>query len=162
MKRYEIREDSGASKIITASSLDEALEIACDWVAGGEYDERVMVSVYVDEIDENGDVVPGEHASDEVAVGPFPKPESTECGDGDEDHDWVRPLDVVGGCRENPGVFSDGGTSMKFYSICSKCGIYKIERHSGSQRNPGALDESIEYRQADDSSLSWVENTLKK
>ena len=68
-KRYEIREDSGASEIIEAESLEDALDQARDWAADGNYDERVMVSVYVDEIDENGDAVPGEHARDEVEAG---------------------------------------------------------------------------------------------
>src|ERR1700679_2841399 len=119
-KGNEIREDSGASEIIEAASLEAALEAACEWASEGSYDERVMVKVYVDEIDEDGEAVPGEHASDEVAAGPEPKPEATECGTDDDDHEWDSPLELVGGCTENPGVFSTAGTSFRYEYVCSK------------------------------------------
>jgi hypothetical protein len=154
--RYEIREDSGASEIIEAESLEAALEAAREWASEGSYDERVMVKVYVDEIDADGEAIPGEHASDEVAAGPEPKPKETECGADDNDHEWDSPLELVGGCRENPGVFSTGGTSFRYEYICSKCGMYKTVCTSGTQRNPGELDQSVEYSQADSRSLGWA------
>jgi hypothetical protein len=155
-KWYEIREDSGASEIIEAESLEDALDQARDWAADGDYDERVMVSVYVDEIDENGDAIPGEHARDEVEAGPEPKPEATECGDEDSDHDWQTPIELVGGCTENPGVFSTGGTRFDYHEVCARCGMYKHSWSQGAQRNPGDLDEGVEYESADARSLAWV------
>ena len=58
-----------------------------------------MVTVYVHELDPEteepyegwfyGD---GQNARDEVAAGPEPTPEATECGEEDNDHDWqARP-----------------------------------------------------------------------
>ena len=156
-KRYEMREDSGASEIIEADSLEEALEAAREWASEGSYQERVMVQVYVDEIDEDGEAIPGEYASDEVLAGPEPRPEETECGTEDDDHEWQSPLELVGGCTENPGVWSTGGTSFRFDYVCVKCGMYKTVETSGAQRNPGELAESVEYAAADAQLLAWVE-----
>lgn len=156
MKRYEIREESGASELIEAESLEAALEAAQEWASEGSYDERVNVRVWVDEIDEDGEAIPGEHASGDVDAGPLPKPESTECGEDDEDHDWQSPLELVGGCTENPGVWSTGGTSFRYEYVCAKCGMYKTVNTTGQQKNPGDLDESVEYSPATEQSLAWV------
>jgi hypothetical protein len=68
------------------------------------------------------------------------------------------PHEVVGGVRENPGVWSLGGTAMLFKQVCSRCGLYKVETHSGAQRNPGQLEVEIEYREPDEISRRWVES----
>jgi hypothetical protein len=155
MARYEIREDSGASEIIEAENMAEALETAREWASGGDYTDRCMVRVYVDELDEDGNET-GESESAEVMAGPEPKPEPTDCGDEDEDHDWQSPHELLGGCRENPGVWSLTGTAMSFDYVCGRCGIYKSVRTAGFQRNPGELAEKIEYREADGRSKEWL------
>lgn len=155
MKSYKIREESGASEIIEAESLAEALETACEWASEGSYSERVMVRVWVQGLDEDGEPT-DESLSGEVEAGPEPKPEKTECGTEDEDHDWESPIELVGGCEENPGVWSTGGTSFHFEYVCSKCGMYKTVKTAGQQRNPGELEETIEYSAADERSLAWV------
>jgi hypothetical protein len=152
--KYEIIEDSGASEIIEADSLEEALEKAQEWASEGDYDERVMVDVWAHELDEDGERT-GEFLSGEVAAGPEPKPEPTECGDDDEDHDWQSPVELVGGCKGNPGVFSTG-TRFDYHYVCGKCGTYKHSWDQGQQRNPGDLDEGVEYTAADERSLAWV------
>lgn len=156
MASYEIREESGASEVIEAASIEEALEKAQEWASEGSYDERVMVRVWAHELDEDGEPT-GESLSGEVEAGPEPKPEATDCGTEDDDHDWDSPLELVGGLRENPGVFSTGGTSFRYEYVCSKCGMYKTVRTAGAQKNPGELDETIEYSAADERSLAWVE-----
>jgi hypothetical protein len=45
---------------------------------------------------------------------------------------------------------------MYYKQVCSRCGLYKLETHSGPQRNPGELEVEIEYRPADDASRRWV------
>ena len=52
------------------------------------------------------------------------------------DHDWQG----VGGCRENPGVQSLGGTTIEITRRCRACGIVEVSRYVGSQRNPGECD----------------------
>lgn len=157
---YEIREDSGASEIISADSLEEAIEAAEEWAADGSYDERVMVSVYVHELNDDGELLDGwyygdgHNANSEVAAGP--EPERTECGENDDDHNWQTPVELVGGCAENPGVFSTGGTRFDYRAVCSKCGMYKHSWSQGTQRNPGDQDEGVEYETADSRSLRWA------
>ena len=153
-QQYRISEDSGASKIIEADSLDDVLDMAQDWSADGVYDERVMVSVQAVELDDDGDPT-GPTAHGEVAAGPEPKPEPSECGADDDDHDWQSPIELVGGCRENPGVFSTG-TRFDFYAVCARCGMRKHSWDQGSQRNPGDLSEGVEYEPADEASLAYA------
>jgi hypothetical protein len=153
--KYKIGEESGYTEIVEADSLEEALEMAKESAAEGSYDERVMVGVWARELDEDGELI-GEALFDEVEAGPEPTPPETECGDEDEDHDWQSPVEVVGGCTQNPGVFSTGGTRFDFYEVCSQCGMYKHTWSQGSERNPGDLPGGVEYMPADELSLAWV------
>lgn len=70
------------------------------------------------------------------------------CGGDPDDHDWTS--EGEGGCRENPGVWSTGGTSMSFASHCRACGLRRSEHACGSQRNPGEHD-TVSYEMPD----SW-------
>lgn len=72
------------------------------------------------------------------------------CGDDPEDHDWT--AEGEGGCMENPGVWSTGGTSMSFSTHCRKCGLHRNEYRTGSQRNPGEHD-TVSYKMSD----TWCE-----
>ena len=158
MARYEMREDSGASEIIEAESIEDAMQQAREWAAEGSYEERVMVRVSVHEVDEDGEwLSDGESDSDEVAAGPEPKPPATDCGTEDEDHDWQRPQELVGGLNENPGVFSTGGTRLDFHEVCARCGLRKHSWDQGTQRNPGDLDEGVEYEEANEVSIAWAQ-----
>lgn len=60
------------------------------------------------------------------------------CGDDPDDHSWTR--EGEGGCTENPGVWATGGTSMEFHAHCRDCGLRRVNRVTGSQRNPGEHD----------------------
>ena len=153
-KRYEIREDSGASEIIEADSLNDALDQARDWAADGSYQERVMVTVWATPLDRKGNRISCEAVSEEVEAGP--EPEEPECAEGEE-HDWCSPHEVVGGIKENPGVWSLGGTSMSFLTVCRHCGWYRTVLDRGSQRNPGELEEETSYEEPNEASLEWVE-----
>lgn len=69
------------------------------------------------------------------------------CGDDPDAHDWTS--EGEGGCEENPGCWSTGGTKMVFQSHCRQCGLHRTEHHMGSQRNPGECD-STEYSAGSD------------
>ena len=142
--------DEYYSETIEADSMDEAKERAAASWRAGSWDDKCLVAVCICELDDDGDVVDSD--SIEVECGDDPEPPECTCEDG---HDWVRPVEVVGGCTENPGVWSTGGTSMVFLSVCTHCGCYKRETSYGTQRNPGQCD-SIEYLDPDDSSLAWI------
>lgn len=68
------------------------------------------------------------------------------CGLDPDDHKWTS--EGEGGCDDNPGVWSVGGTAMEFASHCQTCGLRRREYHCGSQCNPGDHD-SVEYDMPD-------------
>lgn len=67
-------------------------------------------------------------------------PAEPACPEADE-HDWSSEHE--GGCDDNPGVWSLGGTAMKFRSHCLACGMSRTERTTGPQRNPGDSDTVV-------------------
>lgn len=111
---------------------DDYAKIAADWVADGDWgdgDCRISYSWAVSDAD--GDIV-DEGSGDHEQHTPEP-----ECPDHDS-HDWTSEHE--GGCSDNPGVWSTGGTSMCFVSHCKNCGMRREEKTTGSQRNPGECD----------------------
>lgn len=62
------------------------------------------------------------------------------CGTHPDDHEWTR--EGEGGCDENPGVWSLGGTAMAYREHCAHCDLRRSVRDPGSQRNPG---EGVSY-----------------
>ena len=151
MPKYEMREDSGAREIIEAADIEDALAQAREWAADGTYDERVSVTVRVTALDADGDYT-GETTSGEVEAGP--EPEVPSCAEGEE-HDWQSP-EWLGGCRENPGVWSEGGTRMRFVAVCANCAMFRTTISTGTQRNPGDLAEYVTYEPANHNSLAWI------
>ena len=72
-----------------------------------------------------------------------------DCPDGE--HDWT--AEGEGGCAENPGVWSHGGTAMSVGHHCRTCGLSRTVRTFGVQRNPHQCDR-VEYAPAD----AWCEH----
>lgn len=134
----EMWDDDGSTDTVEFDSRPSAEEIAeaCrDWVEGGEWgDDGASVQVnwtLTDAADEeigndveDVDVEPNHDALIRAAG-----------GDADCRHDWTS--EGEGGCDENPGVWSTGGTSMAYVQHCRHCGLIRTERDPGSQRNPG-------------------------
>ena len=84
-RQYEITEESGASEVIEAESLREALERAKEWASEGDYTERVTVHVSAHELDEDGEYT-GESLHGETEAGPLPDEEPEGLGpDSDPD-----------------------------------------------------------------------------
>ena len=81
-----------------------------------------------------------DYAGEEIASGDFKFIQETkepECSEADG-HDWTS--EGEGGCDENPGVWSTGGTAMVFYAHCRNCRMRRVRHTTGSQRNPGECD----------------------
>jgi len=155
--KYETREESGATQIVEADSIQDAIERSEEWVADGSYDQRVMVRFSVYEIGEDGEPVEdGESYTGEVEAGPQPK--VPECADGSSAHDWQSPHALVGGLEENPGVYKSGTREIYTHQyVCGLCGARRTDRNVTVDRNPGELAETVEYGPADERSLAWVE-----
>lgn len=50
-------------------------------------------------------------------------PIEPECDDGE--HKWESPVEIVGGIKENPGVWGHGG-GVRIQEVCLKCGCGKL------------------------------------
>lgn len=78
------------------------------------------------------------------------------CGDDPDDHDWTSQGE--GGCDQNPGVWSRGGTTIAIHTHCRRCGLMRREVRYGSQRNPGQAD-TVSYEMADEEQIAkWRES----
>jgi hypothetical protein len=136
--------DDGSSEETTCDHGDNYAAAAEELWNGADYgdgDYRVTVSWEATdaagmEIDSGSFVLEG-HTTE------------PECPEADE-HDWTAEFE--GGCRENPGVWSTGGTSMLFTCRCRCCGMERRTHTTGPQRNPGECDTTT-YSEPD---AEWV------
>ena len=138
-------ETDDAAKV---EARESAQELAADWCSGDEWgndgasiEVRWSLRKSGDEEIDDGTVtveIEPDHRALILEAGPWEE----SCGLDPGDHEWT--TDGEGGCDSNPGVWSTGGTSMKFSSRCRACGLHRTEHHTGSQRNPGAHD-TVEY-----------------
>ena len=151
MYELEMWDDGGSvekrefERLPTTVEVEEEIE---DWVEGGEWGEDgasievtwKLTDLATDEVvDEKWHTVavPPDHDALIRRAG----------GDTDCDHEWTS--EGEGGCNQNPGVWSTGGTTMVFTSHCRNCGLHKTETALGSQRNPGEHDR-VSYSVSDD------------
>lgn len=59
-------------------------------------------------------------------------------------HSWT--AEGMGGCKENPGVWSLGGTTLRFSRRCVHCGLERHVTTYGAQgRNPSERKDLVEY-----------------
>lgn len=115
---YEARMD-GASQAIEADSLESAIEQAKDWARDGNWEldgTTIWVHAYAVEI-----AAGGEETAHSVTV--QIDPEEPKCAGGE--HDWQSPVEIVGGIKENPGVWGHGG-GVTIQSACMKCGCGQL------------------------------------
>ena len=142
----EMRDDSDADEDRefddrpTAEEITEACE---EWVSGGDWgSDGAAVTVWWSLLDDDAEEIDSD--SEVVMVAPdHDALIKAAGGNASCDHDWSS--EGEGGCSENPGVWATGGTSMVFRSHCTHCGLIRIERSTGSQRNPGEHD-TVEYQ----------------
>jgi hypothetical protein len=151
MTKYQISDDQ-YSEVIEAESMDDAKDTAASSWKMGDWDTKCRVEVRVAELDDDEEET-GNVEWVEVEVGEDPpEPECTS----EDGHDWQSPYKLVHGLKDNPGVFSYGGTRLVIKTCCRNCGTYRKETKHGAQRNPGQCD-TVEYEDADELSSSWVE-----
>ena len=141
-----------------AESGDEAAQNYVDEGGWNDVDKTIWINVrtwrtgYV--LDSNGDLVEIEIES--VAHKVELDPDEPAC-EGDSDHDWRSPHEVVGGIQENPGVWGNAG-GVIMTTVCRNCGAYMVTDTWAQDPQDGTQGlTSIKYNEADDDSLRWVE-----
>lgn len=104
-------------------------------------------------IDESGDLcVDHDHdrESHTIAIDP-PEPECCAA-----EHDWQSPHELLGGAKENPGVWGHGG-GVIIRDCCADCGAYRVRDTWAQDPATGEQGlESLRYEDADESSATWV------
>ena len=122
----------------TTDAVSQIRGEAEDWCSDGEWgDDGASVTVYWSLADDDGEIVREGTLSVEV------EPDHDALiiaagGDPDCEHSWSR--EGEGGCDENPGVWSTGGTTIVTREHCTCCGLIRESVSLGSQRNPGERD----------------------
>ena len=151
---------NGGETTITATTIEGALAATRVWAREGDWDTSsgtIWVDVYVES--EHGDRLPDHNVNiappeppcrplDMVSYPDTGAAEPPRSGDVDspEGHRWRSPHSIVGGIRENPGVYGHGGGVTCAY-VCTRCGCGK-HTDSGAQ-NPDTGTQglsSIAYR----------------
>lgn len=131
--------DGNAEIDIEAESPQDAAQ---QYVDGGEWGESTNTSwihVYVQELDADGEAVDSRH-NITVEV----NPDEPECED-DGGHDWQSPHGIVGGIKENPGVWGHGG-GIVIVECCIRCGCKRTTDTWAQDHETGEQGlRSVEY-----------------
>ncbi len=84
-------------------------------------------------------------------------PAAPDCAEGHE-HDWQSPYEIVGGIRDNPGVWGHGG-GVIYREVCAHCGAYKITDTWATRPDNGVQGlTSVCYEPATPDSVAWAES----
>jgi hypothetical protein len=129
MAIYTLRDDNGDETTIEAASLKEARTAAKEWVEAGDWndpEETFWVGVRI--IDAEGDKL--ETVKIDV------NPQEPYCLDDRGSHDWRSPYAIVGGIKENPGVWGHGG-GVIISEVCVACGCGRTTDTWAQDRTDG-------------------------
>ncbi len=115
-------DDGNAAIDIEAETASDACQ---EYVDSGDWGDRnettwVRVSAWLTGIDADGEIVHVGKESRTITLD-AEEPECTHDGG----HDWQAPLNIVGGCKENPGVWGHGG-GVRIHECCMHCGCEKV------------------------------------
>lgn len=141
--RFEIYDDC-CRETIDATDMECAVDWATEYWQEGNWDTKCLIKLTIEHIGWDDEIL--DYETIEVECGEDPV--APDCVD-EQEHDWCSPHDIVGGLKENPGIWSTGGTTIVSIEVCSHCGCKKRTVNYGSQRNQGQCD-TIEYYYSDE------------
>ena len=152
MGRYRVQEANYGDNF---DAVDDDAAIACaeEWLRTGDYwDQGKTIFLRAEVLKLNEDDCYFE------TLGPVymelqPKPPACKA----EEHEWLSPYSLVGGLKENPGVWGSGGGVLS-KEVCRHCGMYQLTDTWATNPCDGTQGHtSIEYLGPDDESLAWLE-----
>lgn len=126
-------------EVVEAEDVDEALQVAIDNVDASNYEvtETMWIDVRAYNVDDEDDA-----SSATVTL----QPDEPACVDGTE-HDWQSPYEIVGGLKENPGVWGNGG-GVKITECCMNCGCARVTNTWAQRPDTGQQGlRSISYEE---------------
>ena len=148
-------DSSGVEESIMATSTDDALRQAEDGVRGGDWGNGEDPSTtYVDV--EVTCALSGVHERVTVVI----HPDEPDCASS-HSHDWRSPIELVGGCVENPGVVGHGG-GVIVHEVCRWCGLHRRTDTDATRRDNGQQGMTeVSYQPADAETRAWVAESSK-
>lgn len=149
MPTYQVTDGNGDITIEAASA-----QAACqEWVDTGDWgseSKTTWVTCRATPLDAGGKRLYDESESHTIEI----PPTEPDCCAGS--HDWATPYSVLGGLKENPGVWGNGG-GVICTEVCRHCGRYQItDTWAQNPENGEQGLTSVEYRDADESSEAWL------
>lgn len=147
---WDVYEEGYCYAKITAEDRDDAIQQAIDNVDRNNYpdaDGTIWIDVFV------RNALTGDEETATVQL----DADEPDCVDG-HDHDWKAPYSVLGGLKENPGVWGHGG-GLIMKKVCAHCGMYQVTDTWAQDRSNGKQGlTSVSYEDADDDSLEWLQS----
>lgn len=132
-------DDGNCEVLIDAETAEEAAQ---EYVDGGDWGyatKTFWVTVHV--------VKDGEEDGESHKVEVEPSVPKCSARQG---HQWETPHEVVGGLRENPGVFGHGG-GVTMTEVCAHCGCRKVTDTWAQDPVDGQQGlRSVSYEQPED------------
>lgn len=111
-REWSVRDEGGEFARVVATSADEAIDLADPTTDASDFaDSTETVHYTVRAVCQETD----ESDSRDITAEPS-EPSCTE-----DAHDWRSPVEIVGGIRENPGVWGHGG-GVVIHEVCMHCG----------------------------------------
>lgn len=152
-RSYDLWQEGGGCESFEADGLDAAITKAKRSLADGCWDGTDEAFIAHAEItcDDGTDM--------RISVAVNTEAPEPTCA-GDLEHSWESPVEVVGGCRDNPGTFALGGTQITSRSVCEHCGTYRVYRSESTRGQCPEEPESTRYEDADETSLTWLARQL--
>jgi len=148
MAKYRVQ-DSGYGEDFEAADEDAAFAYAKEWLRSGDWYRSHTIWLDATVFAYDGDT---EERLGSVTVS-LPPDEPT-CVD--EEHVWCSPYELLGGVKENPGVWGSGG-GVRIKEVCKHCGAYKLVDTWATNPTDGTQGHrSVEYLPPDSESLEWV------
>lgn len=148
--------DDGNAEVLFLDA-DDGHEAATEYVTGGEWGDDWRTRTFAHEVAawrpalqvDDGELVDarGEIEHHLITV----EPDEPECDAADDgQHRWAAPHMLVGGCKQNPGVWGGTGCSIRVLEVCLLCGLSK-NRRTASQGYETAYDyDDTQYGGDDD------------
>ncbi len=121
MTKYLMIDDGNCRETIEADTLEAAVDELRDWMLSADFDTSSGPVYYDADLYEVGIDADGDETTELVhrETMEFEQDEPNCTHDGG--HDWQSPYEIVGGIKENPGVWGHGG-GVIINECCMHCG----------------------------------------
>lgn len=136
-----------------ATDDDAALEYGEEWLRSGDWgknrSETLFLEAEVVQLHDDGQF---KETLGHIRVAL--QPDEPKCSAGS--HAWCSPHELVGGLKDNPGVFGSGG-GVRIKEVCRHCGTCRLTDTWATNPQDGTQGhETVEYFPAGKEELEWV------